>query len=69
MDHLEGIGTVYLNADDVVRHRLVREIIIAYEKLDEENRLRRLAADEKKLAPPTQEMDAAIVNNEEKSDQ
>lgn len=69
LDHLEGIGTIYLNADDVVRHRLVREIIIAYEKLDEENRLRRLAADERKLAPPPQEIGAAIVNDEEKSAQ
>ena len=67
LDHLEGIGTVNLNADDVVRHRLVREIIIAYEKLDEENRLRRLAADERKLAPPPQEIEATIINDEEKS--
>jgi phosphate starvation-inducible PhoH-like protein len=69
LDHLEGIGTVYLNADDVVRHRLVREIIIAYEKLDEENRLRRLANDERKLAPPPQEIEANIINDEEKSAQ
>jgi hypothetical protein len=58
-----------LNADDVVRHRLVREIIIAYEKLDEENRLRRLAADERKLAPPPQEIEATMLNEEEKSAQ
>jgi phosphate starvation-inducible PhoH-like protein len=69
LDHLEGIGTVYLNADDVVRHRLVREIIIAYEKLDEENRLRRLANEERKLAPPPQEIEANIINDEEKSAQ
>ena len=69
LDHLEGIGTVYLNADDVVRHRLVREIIIAYEKLDEENRLRRLANDERKLAPPPQEIEANIINDEENSAQ
>jgi adenylylsulfate kinase-like enzyme len=49
LEHLEGIGTVYLNADDVVRHRLVREIILAYEKLDEEQRQRKLAENAKKL--------------------
>jgi phosphate starvation-inducible PhoH-like protein len=32
---IEGIGLVRLSADDVVRHRLVKEIIRAYEKEDE----------------------------------
>ncbi len=31
----EGIGVVYLTVDDVVRHRLVKDIIIAYSKADE----------------------------------
>ncbi len=35
---LEGIETVYLNADDVVRHRLVKEIIRAYERAADEAR-------------------------------
>lgn len=30
LGHLEGIGKVFLNADDVVRHRLVKDIIRAY---------------------------------------
>ncbi len=34
LGHLEGISTINLSADDVVRHRLVREIILAYEKSD-----------------------------------
>ena len=38
LNHLEGIATVYLNADDVVRHRLVKEIIIAYSQNDEKLR-------------------------------
>lgn len=38
LSHLEGIGTVYLNAEDVVRHRLVKEIIIAYSQNDEKLR-------------------------------
>jgi len=33
---IEGIDFVYLNETDVVRHRLVREIIKAYEKFDEQ---------------------------------
>lgn len=41
LGHLEGIGTVRLDAEDVVRHRLVKEIIRAYEKSDEELRRRR----------------------------
>ncbi len=38
LGHLEGISTIHLSAEDVVRHRLVREIILAYEKSDKELR-------------------------------
>ena len=38
LDHLDGIETVYLTADDVVRHRLVKEIIKAYQVADERHR-------------------------------
>ncbi len=38
---LEGIEVVNLNAEDVVRHRLVKAIINAYEKSDEQRRLQR----------------------------
>ena len=38
---IKGIAIVRLSADDVVRHRLVKEIILAYEKEDELKRLRR----------------------------
>lgn len=34
---IEGIEFIYLSDKDVVRHRLVREIIKAYEKFDENN--------------------------------
>ena len=34
---IEGIDYVYLSERDVVRHRLVREIIKAYEKYDNNN--------------------------------
>ncbi len=43
LGHLEGISTINLSAEDVVRHRLVREIILAYEKSDNEMRNRRKA--------------------------
>jgi len=36
LGNLEGIGKVELDESDVVRHRLVRAIIKAYEKLEEE---------------------------------
>ncbi|HJW29112.1 MAG TPA: PhoH family protein [Saprospiraceae bacterium] len=32
LGHLDGISTVRLTADDVVRHRLVKDIIIAFDK-------------------------------------
>lgn len=35
LGHLEGIAAVYLTADDVVRHRLVKEIIKAYQHSDD----------------------------------
>jgi len=39
LEGLEGIGVIYLNEEDVVRHRLVKDIIKAYNRLDEEERL------------------------------
>lgn len=35
---IEGIGVIQLSAEDVVRHRLVKEVIRAYEKDSEQNR-------------------------------
>jgi len=37
LSNIEGIEYVYLSDRDVVRHRLVREIIKAYEKFDNNN--------------------------------
>ena len=34
LDGLNGIGTVYMNADDVVRHQLVKDIIRKYEQYE-----------------------------------
>ncbi|NNE28218.1 MAG: PhoH family protein [Saprospiraceae bacterium] len=38
---LEGIGIVRLTADDVVRHRLVKQIIRAYQKQDDDDQFRK----------------------------
>ncbi|HEX5625182.1 MAG TPA: PhoH family protein [Saprospiraceae bacterium] len=40
LQNISGIDTIYLNRDDVVRHRLVKEILKAYEKLDKGRRKR-----------------------------
>jgi len=36
LGNLDGISTIYLTAEDVVRHRLVKQIIRAYEKAGEQ---------------------------------
>jgi phosphate starvation-inducible protein PhoH and related proteins len=46
LERLDGISTIYLNADDVVRHRLVKEIIRAYEASDEKMRKKLQKAEE-----------------------
>lgn len=46
---LDGIQPIYLDAQDVVRHRLVKEIILAYEKSDQQMRKRH----ERKNKPST----------------
>ncbi|MEL6864823.1 MAG: PhoH family protein, partial [Bacteroidota bacterium] len=38
---LKGIAQIYLTAEDVVRHRLVKEIIKAYDRSDQERQRRR----------------------------
>ena len=40
LKHVEGIDFVYLDDKDVVRHRLVKDIINAYEQFDDEQRYR-----------------------------
>jgi hypothetical protein len=41
LDGLEGVAVVELTIEDVVRHRLVKEIIKAYAKLEEQERIRK----------------------------
>lgn len=48
LGNLEGISVINLTADDVVRHRLVKAIILAYEKSDERRR-RKFGEEESRL--------------------
>lgn len=48
LENTEGIEVVYLTVDDVVRHRLVKEIIIAYSKADEKRKAEKEKAQEEK---------------------
>lgn len=41
LENIEGIGVIHLNSGDVVRHRLVKEIINAYDKDDDEKEVRK----------------------------
>jgi phosphate starvation-inducible PhoH-like protein len=44
--NLEGVGTIFLTADDVVRHRLVKDIIRAFERDAERKQKQRMAEEE-----------------------
>ena len=48
LGELKGIEVVRLEAEDVVRHRLVKDIIIAYSKSDEKMRAKREEEKQKK---------------------
>jgi phosphate starvation-inducible protein PhoH and related proteins len=41
LDGVDGIGIIHLTTEDVVRHRLVKEIIKAYDKIEAEERARK----------------------------
>ena len=44
LSEIDGIGTIHLTEEDVVRHRLVKQIIRAYSKMDEEDKQAKEAA-------------------------
>ncbi|MCB9322044.1 MAG: PhoH family protein [Lewinellaceae bacterium] len=46
LHHLQGVATIYLDPTDVVRHRLVKEIIYAYDKHEKWQRKKRDAQSE-----------------------
>jgi phosphate starvation-inducible protein PhoH and related proteins len=41
LDGVDGIASIHLTTEDVVRHRLVKEIIKAYDKVEAEDRARK----------------------------
>jgi phosphate starvation-inducible PhoH-like protein len=47
LQDLNGIGTLYMDAEDVVRHRLVKDIIIAYDKYGNDQRESERGAEKK----------------------
>ena len=51
LGHLDGIGKIFLGPEDVVRHRLVKDIIIAFGKDNEERRAQMERRDSDRIAP------------------
>jgi phosphate starvation-inducible PhoH-like protein len=41
LDGINGIGFVHLNEQDVVRHKLIRDIIKAYDKVEKQDAQRK----------------------------
>lgn len=57
LEGVEGIATITLTTEDVVRHRLVKEIIKAYDKVEGEERARK----EKRKAEQNAEKEDVVV--------
>lgn len=51
LENIDGIGQVFLEAGDVVRHRLVKEIINAYDRDDSEYEARKAKREQEKSDP------------------
>ncbi len=54
---IKGIGIVKLSAEDVVRHRLVKQIILAYDKSDNERKKAKLEKEAQKEKKETENKD------------
>lgn len=65
LNDVEGISQVFLGEEDVVRHRLVREIIRAYHISDEEIREKKLA--ERAAREAEKQLNNALRNNPDAS--
>ena len=66
LNDVKGIGIVKLTAEDVVRHRLVKEIIIAYDKSDQERQQRR---EREKQEREADKNNSENLKNKNKNDQ
>lgn len=65
LHNLDGIGIIHLDSEDVVRHRLVKEIIKRYDKADEELRMKKLAEKEEAARQEAMREDAQRLLNKE----
>lgn len=65
LHNLDGIGIIHLDSEDVVRHRLVKEIIKRYDKADEEMRMKKLAEKEEAARQEALREDAQRLLNKE----
>ena len=48
LNKIEGIGQIYLDENDVIRHKLVRQIILAFEKADGGKKITKHKTEEQK---------------------
>lgn len=65
LSNIDGIEPVYLTADDVVRHRLVKSIILAYEKSDKAEQARREGREPEPESEPNEPVsEAEVVDTE-----
>ncbi|MEO0778783.1 MAG: PhoH family protein [Bacteroidota bacterium] len=62
---VDGIGIINLTADDVVRHRLVKEIILAYNRSDQEYEAKREAERQQRRERREREQKARPPKSEE----
>jgi len=66
LGNIDGIEPVYLTAEDVVRHRLVKSIILAYEKSDEAKVARKEGKSRNTEATDQQAVEVTAAKLEEK---
>ncbi len=59
---IDGIGQLYLSAEDVVRHRLVKEIIKSYDLADEKDEAEKIRVREEKEAERMAGQEGKTVN-------
>ncbi|MFN3393020.1 MAG: PhoH family protein [Candidatus Thermochlorobacter sp.] len=65
LNHIQGISFVFLDKSDVVRHRLVREIIDAYEQAREQKDARTMEPSEKPMPTTSQTPDTMTQLSEQ----
>lgn len=68
LDNIEGIGILFLESGDVVRHRLVKEIIHAFDRNDTERAERRAAYEAQQDAEQQQKLDAESEQKQSNED-